>query len=167
MDETLNAESATIPFNKHVNLKQAILRAEAICSKQEKCRHDIRENLLRWEVNENDTAKILNHLEAEKFIDESRFAASFARDKFRFNKWGRIRISYALKQKHIPESTINEALDSIPEDEYREVLTEELAKKRRSVKGKNAWDIRNKLTRFAQQRGFEFDIIQKAIDAII
>ena len=150
-----------------MNIKQALLSVQAICSQQEKCRHDIREKLVKWDIGENDIEKILGQLEAEKFIDESRFAASFARDKFRFNKWGRIKISYAMKQKHIPESTINEALDSIPEDEYREVLTEELAKKRRSVKGKNAWDIRNKLTRFAQQRGFEFDIIQKAIDAII
>ena len=111
--------------------------------------------------------KILQQLESEKFIDESRFASSFARDKFRFNKWGKIKISYAMKQKHLPENIINEALDSISEDEYREVLTEELQKKRKSVKGKNAWDIRNKLTRFAQQRGFEFDIIQKTIDSII
>ncbi len=150
-----------------MNLKQALTRAEALCSQQEKCRHDIHEKLVQWDIGENDIAKILDRLEAEKFIDESRFAASFARDKFRFNKWGRIRISYALKQKHVPESIINEALDSIPEDEYREVLTAELAKKRKSVKGRNAWDIRNKLSRFARQRGFEFDIIQKTIDTII
>jgi regulatory protein len=150
-----------------MNIKQALLRAQAICSQQEKCRHDIREKLKLWKVGENDIEMVLQQLEAEKFIDESRFGAFFARDKFRFNKWGKIKISYAMKQKRIPENIINEALESIPEEEYIEVLTEELKKKRKSVKGKNTWDIRNKLTRFAQQRGFEFDIIQKTIDSII
>ena len=150
-----------------MNIKQALLRAQAICSQQEKCRHDIREKLKLWNVGEDDIEKILQQLEAEKFIDESRFAAFFARDKFRFNKWGKIKISYAMKQKRLPENIIYEALESIPEEEYIEVLTEELQKKRKSIKGTNAWEIRSKLTRFAQQRGFEFDIIQKTIDSII
>ena len=150
-----------------MNPKQALLRALSICSQQEKCRHDIRSKLKLWDIGENHIEKILQQLEAEKFIDESRFAASFARDKFRFNKWGKIKISYAMKQKRIPENIINEALESIPEEEYIEVLTEELQKKRKSIKGTNAWDIRNKLTRFARQRGFEFDVIQKTIDSII
>jgi regulatory protein len=150
-----------------MNLKQAILRAEALCSQQEKCRHDIREKLIKWEVSEKDTEKVLDHLETEKFIDESRFAAFFARDKFRFNRWGKIKISYALKQKQITESIIQSALESIPEEEYLAALTEELQKKRKAIRGKNAWDIRSKLTRFAQQRGFEFNLIQKTIDAII
>ena len=150
-----------------MNYKQALLRAQSLCSQQEKCRSDIREKLVKWDVSEGDIEKILDMLEAEKFIDESRFAEFFSRDKFRFNKWGKIKISYAMKQKHIPGNIISEALESIPEEEYLGVLTEELQKKRKSVKGKNAWDIRNKLTRFAQQRGFEFDIIQSAIDSII
>ena len=150
-----------------MNLNEAILKAEAICSRQEKCRHDIREKLKSWDVGEEDTEKILERLEAEKFIDENRYAAFFVRDKFRFNKWGKIKISWALKQKHISESIIDGALDSIPEEEYLQFLTEELRKKRQSIKGNNPVDIRARLTRFAQQRGFEFHLIQYAINAII
>ena len=150
-----------------MNYKQALSRAQSLCSQQEKCRHDIHEKLVKWEIREMDMDKILDKLEADKFIDEQRFAEFFTRDKFRLNKWGKIKISFLLKQKQIPEKIIQEALGSIPEDEYLDTLTGELQKKRKTIKGKNAWDIRNKLTRFAQQRGFEFDIIQKTIDSII
>ena len=150
-----------------MNPKQALLRAENLCSQQEKCRQDIREKLVRWEIGEKEIEKILDKLEAGKFIDESRYSEFFVRDKFRFNKWGKIKISFALKQKKIPEQIIQPALESIPEEEYLEILTEELKKKRKSIRGKNAWDIRNKLTRFAQQRGFEFSLIQSAIDSIL
>ena len=53
--------------------------------------------------------KIIDRLKAEKYIDEARYCRSFINDKLRFNKWGRKKIEFALKQKQIPLELISDA----------------------------------------------------------
>ena len=106
-------------------------------------------------------------LTRESFIDESRYAGTYARDKFRFNKWGKVRIRYMLEQKKIPAPVIEDALDGIAEEDYRSTLKAELLKKRKAVRGVNAFDLRGRLFRFAQQRGFETGLIYSLLDEII
>lgn len=59
------------------------------CSKKECCTADIRQKLLRWELPEEDIARILDYLLRHRFVDDDRFARIYAEDKFRFNCWGR------------------------------------------------------------------------------
>lgn len=110
--------------------------------------------------------KIINSLIEDKFVDDNRFAKSFVREKFRFNNWGRIKITYALKQKRIPESTIILALEEIEEEEYLHVLETELIKKKKSIKVKNQFDLKGKLLRFGQSKGFEIEYILRVIKSL-
>ncbi|MDR0873339.1 MAG: RecX family transcriptional regulator [Prevotellaceae bacterium] len=141
--------------------KKALNKAAQLCSESEKCEQDIREKLRAWEVSDRDADKIIAYLEKEKFIDEGRFTAFFVRDKFRFNKWGKIKIGYALRQKHISQATITEALQAIDEEEYSSALQEVLQSKKRGLKYANEYDLHNKLTRFAVGRGFEYEAISR------
>jgi regulatory protein len=147
--------------------KEAFRYASALCSRQERCRSEIRQKLSSREVAENDIEDILVRLEKEGYIDEARFALAFAKDKLRFNKWGRVKIRHMLYGKRIPEGIIERALSEIDDKEYRRILREELTKKRKSVRGSNAFDLRAKLLRFGQQRGFEPSFIHPMLDEII
>jgi len=98
--------------------KEAITRAQSICSRQEQCRQDIFTKLGKWGLDEPNALKIIKQLEKDKFIDEMRYAISFAQDKMKFNKWGRIKISWMLRQKNIPDDIIDQAVDQINKDEY-------------------------------------------------
>ena len=66
---------------------KAYYKAAAICARSEQV-STIRTRLLKWELGEAEAAKIIKRLVDEKFIDESRYAGFFVRDKARFNKWG-------------------------------------------------------------------------------
>jgi len=143
--------------------KQALARIQKICSVQEKCSFDVRRKLSDWSIEEKEVEKIINCLVYDKFIDDNRFAKSFVREKFRINKWGRIKITYTLKQKYIPESTIDLALEEIEEEEYLHVLETELIKKKKSIKAKNQFDLKGKLLRFGQSKGFEIENIIRII----
>jgi regulatory protein len=88
----------------------------------------------------------------------------FARDKLRFNRWGKIKIRYMLAARQIPEEIVTDALKDIDDQHYREILQEELDKKRRQIKDKDPWTVRNKLARFGQQRGFEPGLIFQVLD---
>lgn len=150
----------------NISKNEALSKAMGICSSQEKCKHDIRIKLKLWEVSERDIEEILDQLGKDKFIDEKRYATSYANDKFKFNNWGKIKIRYSLKQKYIAESIIDKALNVIDNKSYKELLTTLIESKNRSIKSSNQYDKKAKLIRFAQGRGFEYELINEVIDKL-
>ena len=65
----------------------------------------------------------------ENYLNEERFARSFARGKFKLKKWGRNRIVRELESRQISKFNIAFALSEIDDGEYLSTL-DELAKKR-------------------------------------
>lgn len=148
------------------NEKQALNKAMVICSKSEKCISDIEKKLQQWEISEQVSCRIIDQLVAQKFIDEERFSHFYVRDKFRFNNWGRKKITFMLKGKGISNTDIADALTEIEEEEYMQKLKTLLADKSKRIKTENEYDKKAKLIRFAQGRGFEYDLIQKVLAQI-
>ena len=138
---------------------EALHRAAALCSSAEHCIADIREKLSRWGIGEPDARTIVERLVQERFIDEERYAIAFAKDKFRFSGWGRIKIRYALQQKRIGNSDIVNALSLIDEEAYTTRLVDLLEKKSRSIHDEDVEIRRSKLLRFAASRGFETELV--------
>jgi regulatory protein len=97
-------------------------------------------------------------------VDDERFARAFAKDKVRYNKWGRRKVEQALWQKHIDEDIRKNVLNEIDDEEYLSVLRPLLKQKRKSIKAQNDYELNQKLMRFALGRGFTFDIIKQCID---
>ncbi|MCI7010724.1 MAG: RecX family transcriptional regulator [Prevotella sp.] len=102
------------------------------------------------------------YLTKEKYIDEKRYIRCFALDKIRYNKWGRRKVEQALWMKHISKSDMKEVLDEIAPDEYMQVLTPLLKAKMKGIKGRNDYERKMKLTRFALGRGFSYEQIREA-----
>jgi regulatory protein len=146
--------------------KEALIKIRSICSRQEQCRQDILVKLSKWDMSESDSEKIVQILEKEGFVDHTRYASSFANDKLKFNKWGKIKIRWMLRQKEIPEDIIENALSLIDDDEYFNTITSELRKKIKTLKSENVYDKKGKLVQFATQRGFEYEIISQVIARI-
>jgi regulatory protein len=146
---------------------EAFHRAAALCSRAEKCSNDMLVKLSQWGVNEDDAELILDRLIEEKYIDDERFARSFVRDKFRFNKWGKTKIAYQLRGNRINSTTVNAAMEEIDGDDYWEALLDLVKEKNKSIKAANQYDRKGKLVRFAQSRGFEMDLIYMALDEIL
>ena len=142
-------------MKKELSAEEARLKAEAYCSLSEHCNSEVLGKLQQWGAPEETWEAILNHLEKERYIDENRYAAFFVRDKYRFNQWGRIKISQALRMKHISSACIDEAMEEIDEQEYLNILTSLLKKKVRSIKASNDYERNGKLVRFAAGHGYE------------
>lgn len=149
------------------NYNRLLSKAMNLCSKQEKCISEIKKKISDWEGNEENSDKIIAELLKAKFIDEQRYARSFARQKFGINRWGKTKIRFMLKQKKISDRDIEQGLAEIKDSEYKKTLYELLQRKRKEVKGRNQWEIKAKLNKFAQGRGFEYDNINKVLDKII
>ncbi|MFO7754344.1 MAG: regulatory protein RecX, partial [Bacteroidales bacterium] len=130
------------------NYNAALNRAMALCSKSEKCISDIENKLRSWKLSSDDENKaIISTLKAENFIDEKRYARSYCMDKYRFNKWGKVKIRAMLRARGLSEEDILYGTDAIDDDSYLQMIEEELRNRLRSVKAANAFEMKGKLFR--------------------
>ena len=137
-------------------------KAEAYCASAEHCIWDVRQKLRQWGATNEDTESIIAHLQAERFVDELRYCQAFVHDKLLYQGWGRMKMRAQLQAKHLPTAAIEQALNEIDRDTYISVLTRVLATKKRSIKSADP-QAREKLIRFAMQRGFTYDEINGII----
>ena len=151
-------------MKKPLTPAEALHKAAAYCTLCERCISEVKAKLTAWGIPTAEQAKIIDRLQEEGFIDEKRYCRAFVNDKVRFNRWGRIKIIAALREKRLPQEYISEAIESIDDDNYTEILKEVIAIKRKEFKGKDDFQTRQKLIRHAASRGFEPAIIMRFIN---
>jgi regulatory protein len=151
----------------YLNYRQALTKMMAMCSQSERCRYDIVAKLRQWELSENEIAEAIEYLVKERFLNEERFVRFYVNDKLRFNKWGKIKLSFMLRQKQIPEPIIHEELSQISDDLYLKTLRNLLISKVKSVKGATDYERKGKLAVFAQSHGFEAELAFRIAEELI
>ena len=114
--------------------EEALNRVAAYCSAAEHCRAEVSDKLQKWGIAYDAIERILARLEAEKYIDDERYCRAFIGDKFRFAKWGKMKIGQGLYMKKIPSDVAWRHLNEIDQEEYLAVLRDLLASKRKSVR---------------------------------
>lgn len=140
--------------------EDALSRVAAYCSAAEHCRAEVSEKLQKWGIPYAAIERILNRLEAEKYIDDERYCRAFVKDKYRFAKWGKLKIGQGLYMKKIPSDVSWRYLNEIDQEEYHAILCGLLAAKRKSIRAKDEYELNGKLVRFAISRGFEMKDIK-------
>lgn len=139
-------------------------KARRFCLYRERSRYETEKKIKSWGIPYSLVQKLMSSLEEEKFINDSRFAEVYARSKFRSNKWGKVKISAYLREMRISQSDIKQALLQIPQDLY-EIQAVELAHKKRDTlkETDDAHTQKAKLMNYLLQKGYEMDIVQKAL----
>ena len=115
----------------------ALLKMQSWCAYQERCQQDARNKLFELGLWPEAVENIIVKLIEDNFLNEERFAMSFARGKFSIKKWGRIKIKQELKQKRVSEYCLKKALAQIDEKEYIETLKKIIESKRKLIKEPN------------------------------
>ncbi|MCF6342394.1 MAG: RecX family transcriptional regulator [Bacteroidales bacterium] len=136
-------------------------KAQHYCAYTERSIFDVKMKLQEWKLSEKKIEEFIRRLEDEDYINEERYAVTFAYGKLRNNKWGRTKIFYALSQKNIPEIYIQMGLNELDEEEYLNTLKSVIASKQ--VTGKDEFTRQNKLVSYAVQKGFQPDLAWKVV----
>lgn len=144
---------------------KALARLEDLCARSEQSTGEAARKLAGWGIASQDAAKIIASLVERRYIDDRRYCHAFVKDKFRFARWGKRKIYAALSLKRVDKALISEALDEIDEGEYYVSLCEVIAAKARTMADADTYEGRTRLFRFAASRGFEPDLISRAIRA--
>ena len=150
-------------FKQPLTYREAYIKATDLCSKSEKCAFDLELKCREWQLPAEESSTLIASLGKDKFIDHRRYASSFVNDKFRFNKWGRIKLAYALRQKQVEDKYIRDALSNLSADAYLKMLHDLLSAKAKTIRETDGYTRRGKLLAFAQSRGFEIDVAMKII----
>ena len=108
---------------------------------------------------------IIVELINENFLNEERVARSYARGKFRFKKWGRMKIKQNLKLKRVSKYCIKKGMEEIEEEEYMEVLEKILRKKMEEYKAPNFYQLKQKAGKFAITKGYESGLVWNLISS--
>lgn len=137
-------------------------RMAGLCARSEQCTFDIATKLFKAGLPRDKREEIIDYLTANRYLDDARFARSFASYKVRFAAWGKRKIRMALAAKRIGGAQIAEALDAIEERDYEEALQRVIESKKRDLDLSDR-EQRAKLYRSLLSRGFESDFISKAI----
>ena len=152
---------------KYLSKQEGLQKLQRYCAYQDRCHQEVRSKLIELGIYGDDLEEIIVELIEENFLNEERFARSYARGKFRFNCWGRIKITRELKMRKVSDYLIRKALEEIPETDYQQELYQFLERKLPLIKAKNDFERKQKLAAYAQRRGFESEYIWQTVNELI
>lgn len=150
--------------NHEPQVQQAYSKMAQLCSRSEQCSADIRRKILAYEIVDEIVDEMIEKLIEEKYIDDERFVRAYVNDKFKINKWGKVKMRHYLRQKGLSDQVIEMGLDQINEEKYKVLLVKTMKAKAKSVKDKDKFTKMGQVIRYAQNRGFEPQLIHRYMD---
>ena len=145
--------------------KKVLGSLQALCARREYGSADMyAKALARLEGDEKAAAEVVEALVRDRYVDDARYAAAFARDKAQLDGWGPVKIRHALRARRVEEGCITAALAEVDADKADERLRSLLESRWKMLKGDP--QARLKLIRFALSRGYEYAQIESLIREI-
>lgn len=152
---------------KSVTVNEALRKLEHYCAYQERCHKEVEKKLNDFFLIPEAKAKIISHLIAENYLNETRFAQSFVRGKFNFKNWGKQRIVLELKQRQISAYNIKKGLQQIDEAQYLEKFNAIAEKKWKSLSEETSAKAKQKFINYLQYRGWESYLIFEKLNELL
>jgi len=101
----------------------------------------------------------------DKFVDDRRYAAAFAREKSALQGWGAVKIRFQLRGKGVSDEIITEALQEIDPEKAASKLDKLAADRYRLLQGDP--QCRLKLLKALLSRGYGYDEVEAAVKRIM
>ena len=146
-------------MNEALTQKEAQLKLEYYCSYQERCHQEVVQKLSDLGIKSNEADNVIVHLIQHNFLNEERFARSFARGKHRIKFWGKNRIVNELKQRQISAPNIKCALTEIAEEEYEEAFDKLAERYWETIRETNVQKKKKKFCDYLLRKGWESNLV--------
>ncbi|MBU3011402.1 RecX family transcriptional regulator [Polaribacter vadi] len=142
-------------------------KLEQYCIYQDRCHKEVEQKMREFNLISEAREMILLSLMQDNFLNEERFAKSFARGKFRIKHWGKQRIIRELKFRDISAYNIKTALKEIDEQEYLNSIYRITENRNEVISEPNQYKRKKKLIDFLMRKGFESELIYKVVNEVI
>ncbi len=145
---------------------RCLSRLQKLCSKAEYCRSAVYAKALKALDGDGEAAaRLVESLVQERYVDDTRYAAAFAREKASLQGWGPVKIRFQLRAKGISEASISAALQEVDASRASDRLEKLLQGKLRTLEEDPQRKL--KLIRFALSRGYEYSDVEAALSRIL
>lgn len=144
-------------------IKQATQKLEHYCAYQDRCHEEVIQKLRSMKMDQDEIDQIIVQLIADNFLNEERFACSYARGKHRIKHWGKIRIVNELKFRKISQYNINLALKEITTEEYEATFHNLAEQNWESIRESNPLKKRKKFCDYVLRKGFESNLVYEKV----
>ena len=146
--------------------KKVLERLQRQCARMEYCISDVRRKALKALEGDADAAeRIVASLVRDRFVDDRRYAAAFAREKAALQGWGVVKIRFQLRGKSISDEIITEALQEIDPAKAASKLDKLAADRYRLLKDDP--QCRLKLLKALLSRGYGYDEVEAAVKRVM
>lgn len=152
--------------NKVFTVDEIKRKLEQYCVYQDRCHKEVEQKMREYNLIPEAKEMILLSLLQDNFLNEERFAKSFARGKFRIKHWGKQRIVRELKFRDISSYNIKTALKEIDEQEYLKTIYSITEKRNEAISEPNIYKRKRKLIDFLMRKGYENELIYKTVDKV-
>lgn len=154
-------------MNRPELVKSAKARMARLCSRREYCSVEIDAKLREYGLSGDECAEVLDALQSGGYIDDRRYARSYAGDRFRLHRWGRRKIRYELIGRGIPEDLARAAVESLSEDEYLNTIRYLASKKLSNLPPAENRVGLQKVIEYLIRKGFEPEIVRPVVEQLI
>lgn len=151
---------------KTYTLEEAKLRIANYCVYRDRSHKEVREKLKSMGMIPLAIDELLDYLISENFLNEERYAKSFARGKFNIKNWGKVRIKRELKAMEVSDYCIKKALAEINPLDYTNTFNSISEKKAESLSSYPIQVQKKKLMDYLMYRGWESSMIFDKINEL-
>tara|TARA_B100000767_G_scaffold222827_1_gene211610 strand:+ start:1538 stop:2083 length:546 start_codon:yes stop_codon:yes gene_type:complete len=145
-------------------VQEAQKKLEHYCAYQERCHKEVIQKLKSLNMIPLAIDVIIGQLIINDYLNETRFAQSFARGKFRIKKWGKNRILRQLKFREISAWNIKKGMAEIKADEYLNMFETLFNQLWNQFEHLGNSKCQKKVFDRLQYRGWENELIYEAIN---
>lgn len=150
-------------FENYLNLSYRYL---AIRNRSVK---ELEDYLAKKKASEEIIDKVVHCLTEKQFLNDEAFAKSWILSRARSKPKGKILLQIELRQKGIGEEIIKKVLQEAQEEipDELEQAKKLIAKRMQQIAGKKRQEIYQKVGGFLARRGYNWEIVKKAIDSYL
>jgi regulatory protein len=154
-------------MSKRISPEEARKKILRYCAYQERAHQEVKDKLYSFGLYTSEVNELISYLITEGFLNEERYAKTFAGGKFRMKKWGRLKIIRELEAKGLTANCIKLGMREIDDTSYLQTLKKLVAKKAEEVTDENLFAKRNKVARYVIQKGYEPELVWQEVKEFI
>lgn len=136
------------------DLRVLLDRARRYCALAEQCESGVRQKLIAWGAGSDDVKLVVERLRSEDYLNDMRYARAFCEGKLLHQRWGRQKVLYHLRTKHLPKEAIEAGMAVVDDETYYRIMNDEVEKKLGTLGGEMTPEVRRKMLSFLVSRGY-------------
>lgn len=141
------------------DLNTARSKIAKFCTYRERATKEVLVKLSSLGIDGSEAEQLIGELQSEGYLNDTRFAKTYAGGKFRLKKWGKLKIKRELRLKGISEEDINTGLAEIEGQNYLETLEALAMAKFETLKAPNLYIRKNKVASYLISKGYESELV--------